>query len=132
MLALCKIDLLVQPCGTCARWVCRVQTRFKELKIRNHRGLEAVKANFEDRPRNTERDIAHYQRSRWAMQLLYSSFLRRDEAVNLIIGSFEPSPFAVVPQANGSNDAGPVSFRISPLKKNAWRSFCNQSIIRIS
>ena len=53
---------------------------------------EAIQAIIESLPRDTERDIKHYHRSRWVMQLLYRSFLRRDEAANLTMGSFEPSP----------------------------------------
>lgn len=52
---------------------------------------EAVQAAVEDLPRATARDIKHYHRARWLMQLLYRAFLRRDEAARLTMGAFEPS-----------------------------------------
>lgn len=52
---------------------------------------EAVQAGIEALPRETERDLKHYHRSRWVMQLLYRAFLRRDEAAKLMMASFEPS-----------------------------------------
>ena len=52
---------------------------------------EAVLAVIEELPRETERDLKHYHRARWLMQLLYRAFLRRDEAANLTMGSFEGS-----------------------------------------
>jgi site-specific recombinase XerD len=52
---------------------------------------EAVQAVVEDLPRETERDVKHYHRARWVMQLLYRAFLRRAEAAKLKMGSFEAS-----------------------------------------
>ena len=52
----------------------------------------AILSAIEDLPRTTSRDIKHYHRSRWIMQLLYRSYLRRDEAAKLKMNSFEPSP----------------------------------------
>ena len=53
---------------------------------------QAVLAAIEDLPRASVRDIKHYHRSRWIMQLLYRAYLRRDEAAQLKMNSFEPSP----------------------------------------
>lgn len=52
---------------------------------------EAVLSTIEELPRETERDLKHYHRARWVIQLLYRTFLRRDEAAHLTMGSFEPS-----------------------------------------
>ena len=49
--------------------------------------LEAI----ENLPRSSARDVKHYHRSRWIMQLLYRAYLRRDEAAQLKMCSFEPS-----------------------------------------
>ena len=53
--------------------------------------LAAVFEAIEALPRKTERDVKHYQRSRWIIKLLYHSFLRRDEAAKLSMSSFEHS-----------------------------------------
>jgi len=53
---------------------------------------EAVLATIDDLPRETQRDLKHYHRARWVIQLLYRTFMRREEAAQLTMGSFEPSP----------------------------------------
>ena len=53
---------------------------------------QAVQEAIENLPRISERDAKHYHRARWVMQLLYRAFLRREEAANLTMGSFESSP----------------------------------------
>lgn len=52
----------------------------------------AILDTVEELPRQTERDIKHYHRVRWIMQLLYRAFLRRDEAANLLMGNFHAEP----------------------------------------
>lgn len=49
---------------------------------------QAVLKVIEDLPQEGKRDRAHYHRCRWVIQLLYRSFLRRDEAAGLLMGSF--------------------------------------------
>lgn len=53
---------------------------------------QAVQEAIENLPRASQRDAKHYHRARWVMQLLYRAFLRREEAANLTMGSFESSP----------------------------------------
>lgn len=50
---------------------------------------DAVQEVIERLPQSTTREKKHYHRARWIMQLLYRSFLRREEAANLKMGSFE-------------------------------------------
>jgi site-specific recombinase XerD len=50
-----------------------------------------VEQAIEALPRKTDRDHKHYHRCRWVIHLLYRTFLRRDEAVNLRMSDFEPS-----------------------------------------
>lgn len=52
---------------------------------------EAVLITIEELPRKTERDRQHYHRARWVFQLLYRTFLRREEAAQLTMACFEPS-----------------------------------------
>ena len=52
---------------------------------------QAILDAIEDLPRTTTRDIKHYHRARWIMQLLYRTYLRRDEAAKLKMNSFEPT-----------------------------------------
>jgi site-specific recombinase XerD len=52
----------------------------------------AVQSAIEALPRGTTRDLKHYHRARWVMQLLYRAFLRREEAAALTMGSFQASP----------------------------------------
>lgn len=49
----------------------------------------AVQTAIEALPRISDRDCRHYHRARWLTQLLYRSFLRRDEAAKLTMGAFE-------------------------------------------
>ena len=53
---------------------------------------QAVQDAIENLPRASVRDAKHYHRARWVMQLLYRAFLRREEAANLTMASFEASP----------------------------------------
>ena len=53
---------------------------------------QAVQDAIENLPRASARDAKHYHRARWVMQLLYRAFLRREEAANLTMASFEASP----------------------------------------
>lgn len=49
----------------------------------------SVRAVIEELPKSTARELKHYHRARWIFQLLYRAFLRRDEAANLRMNSFE-------------------------------------------
>lgn len=49
---------------------------------------EAILDAIERLPQNTARQRMHYHRARWVFNLLYRSFLRRDEAVNLLMKDF--------------------------------------------
>lgn len=53
---------------------------------------QAVQATIESLPRETTREVQHYHRARWVMQLLYRTFLRRGEAAELTMGGFERGP----------------------------------------
>lgn len=53
--------------------------------------LAAIFQAIENLPQVTEVDKKHYHRARWLIQLLYRSFMRREEAANLTMGAFEPS-----------------------------------------
>ncbi|MFC7462047.1 tyrosine-type recombinase/integrase [Hydrogenophaga defluvii] len=53
---------------------------------------DAVQSAIEALPRDKPRDLKHYHRARWVMQLLYRAFLRREEAAALTMGSFQASP----------------------------------------
>jgi site-specific recombinase XerD len=53
--------------------------------------LNAVFAAIEDLPKENDRDLAHYHRVRWILNLLRYSYLRRSEAVNLKMSNFESS-----------------------------------------
>ena len=53
---------------------------------------QAVLQTVESLPRNSSRDQAHYHRSRWLLQLLYRSWLRRDEAAQLKMSAFHEGP----------------------------------------
>lgn len=53
---------------------------------------QTILDTIEDLPRENDRDIKHYHRARWIMQLLYRAFLRRDEAASLRMSDFKPSP----------------------------------------
>lgn len=52
----------------------------------------AVQEAIDSFPRQSQRDLKRYHRARWVMQLLYRSFLRREEAATLTMGSFQASP----------------------------------------
>lgn len=52
---------------------------------------EVVQTAVESLPRGTPRNQKHYHRARWLINLLYRTFLRRDEAAQLTMGAFEPS-----------------------------------------
>ena len=52
---------------------------------------EAVQEAIEQLPQETDQERKQYHRARWCMNLLYRSFLRREEAANLVMGDFEPS-----------------------------------------
>lgn len=52
---------------------------------------ELVQQAIESLPQETERDKRHYHRARWTVQLLYRAYLRRDEAAQLTMGSFQAS-----------------------------------------
>ena len=54
--------------------------------------LLAVFTAIEMLPQTTDIERKHYHRARWIMHLLYRSFLRREEAAQLTMGSFEASP----------------------------------------
>lgn len=52
---------------------------------------QAVQDAIDALPCESARDLKHYHRARWVMHLLYRAFLRREEAANLTMGSFEAS-----------------------------------------
>lgn len=52
---------------------------------------EAVQRAVEALPRDTERNLKHYHRARWLIQLLYRAYLRREEAARLTMGCFQAS-----------------------------------------
>lgn len=54
--------------------------------------LDAVFAAVESLPRESTVDVKHYHRSRWVINLLYWALLRREEAVTIKMGSFQPGP----------------------------------------
>ena len=51
-----------------------------------------IQETVEAMPRESERDRSKYHRYRWVINLLYRSFLRREEAAGLTMASFQPSP----------------------------------------
>lgn len=53
--------------------------------------LEAVFSAVESLPRESATNIKHYHRARWVMHLLYWALLRREEAVTIKMGSFQPT-----------------------------------------
>lgn len=49
---------------------------------------EMVLDAIEQLPKATDRELAHYHRARWVFQLLYRTFLRREEACRLLMSDF--------------------------------------------
>ncbi|MBV7541955.1 site-specific integrase [Acidovorax sp. sic0104] len=66
--------------------------------------LEIVLQVIESLPRETERELKHYHRARWIVQLLYRAFLRREEAANLRMSNFEPVRDGWVVRVHGKGD----------------------------